>query len=201
MLILNENATNAIDKTCEILLSNGVAAVPTETVYGLVTLWDSQIGREKIYELKKRPSNKLLQMLSPSIELAFKNGMRYDIRLEAINTAFWPGALTVVATADPSCGFSSIGLRIPAHPFIMAVMQKLGRPLAATSANLSGQPAGLTALDAVKGLSAEPDIVIDGGDVSEKIGQSSTVVSILETTAAILRQGPISLQDILKVLS
>ena len=189
----------ALPELCSILRAGGVATIPTETVYGLVCLWCSHQGRERIYELKARPAQKRLQMLAPSVQVAIAAGLQDDARLERIAKAFWPGALTVVAKATGE--YDSIGLRIPAHPFVLALLEALGEPLAATSANLSGQPAGLTADEAIRGLVGQPDALVDGGSVRETGGTASTVVSLLGATPAILREGPISLEQILKVSS
>ena len=199
MLRFTADNTEALPKLCEILRAGGVAAIPTETVYGLVCLWRSHLGRERIYELKARPAQKRLQMLAPTVEAAIAAGLQDDARLERIAKAFWPGALTVVAKANGE--HDSIGLRIPAHPFVLTLLKELGEPLAATSANLSGQPAGLTAEEAIQGLVAPPDALVDGGSVRETGGTASTVVSLLDKTPTLLREGPISLEVILKVSS
>ena len=87
----------------------------------------------------------------------------------------------------------SIGLRIPAHPFLLRLLRELGEPLAATSANLSGQPSASTATEALRSLNGQPDLVIDGGLVSITAGAASTVVSLLDKNIRILREGPITL--------
>ena len=197
MLRFTADNKELLPKLCEILRAGGVAAIPTETVYGLVCLWRNHQGRERIYELKARPAQKRLQMLAPSVEAAVAAGLQADSRLERIAKAFWPGALTVVAKASGE--YDSIGLRIPAHPFVLALLEALGEPLAATSANLSGQPAGLTAEEAIRGLTALPDALVDGGSVRTTGGTASTVVSLLGETPALLREGPISLEVIAKV--
>ena len=187
-----------LSRLCTILRNGGVAAIPTETVYGLVALWDNQAARDKIYELKARPAQKRLQMLAPTVQAAVKAGVVADRRLEKLARAFWPGALTVVARATGEN--DSIGLRIPAHPFVLALLEELGSPLAATSANLSGQAAGLTALEAVSGLTGKPDALVDGGNVATIGGAASTVVSILGDAPVILREGPITIEQITKAL-
>jgi len=201
MLILNENDNGAVEQVCAKLMDGGVAAVPTETVYGLVCLWNNADARETIYRLKKRPHDKRLQMLATNIATAVQAGLLPDTRMERIAAKFWPGPLTVVARADGNgVNGDSIGLRIPAHPFIMKLLLALGQPLAATSANLTGCPPGLTAREAVIGLDGEPDALVDGGSVRETGGRASTVISLIGESPAILRDGPISLQDILDTI-
>jgi L-threonylcarbamoyladenylate synthase len=185
-----------VKKTVVCLRAGGVIVAPTETVYGLMTCWANAAGRERIYQLKARDTNKRLQMLAEDAGSAATAGQVFsDGRLSALVKAFCPGPLTIV-TPGP-CG--SVGLRVPDCPFILAVLKELGEPLAATSANLSGTPAALTAEAAVVNLQGVPDLVIDGGEV--KGGTASTVVSLLQGDVALLREGPVTFKDILVVLS
>lgn len=182
-----------IDKTVEVLLAGGVVALPTETVYGLATLWDNEAGRERIYQMKNRPANKLLQMLAADVSTACAAGLVASPLLEELAAKYWPGALTVVATAEGRWA-PTIGLRIPDHPFLQAVLQKLGKPLAATSANLSGEPAAMTLADAVGHLVSPPDLAVDGGTIQHSTG-ASTVVDITSGSIKVLRQGAIVISD------
>ncbi|NMA47664.1 MAG: translation factor Sua5, partial [Lentisphaerae bacterium] len=120
---LQEQDPEAIGAAVRILRAGGVVAAPTETVYGLLARWSDSAARERIYQLKHRPANKRLQMLAPSLTAAEAAGLLPHPALPAIAAAFWPGALTVVA---PARNNDSIGLRIPAHPFILAVLHELG---------------------------------------------------------------------------
>ncbi|MCK5802721.1 MAG: Sua5/YciO/YrdC/YwlC family protein, partial [Lentisphaeria bacterium] len=140
-----------------------------------------------IYELKHRPESKLLQMLADDLDSAARAGLIVCPRLRALADAFWPGALTVVADASDG---STIGLRIPDHPLLHALLPLLDGPLAATSANRSGDAAATTAESAVLGLEGLPDLLVDGGPVVGT-GQPSTVVSICGGDLVVLRPGPI----------
>ncbi len=194
---LHEQHPRAVGDAVRILRDGGVVAAPTETVYGLLARWADHAARERIYQLKHRPADKRLQMLAPSLAAAETAGLLPHPALPAIAAAFWPGALTVVAPARTT---DSIGLRIPAHPFILAVLRELGEPLAATSANLSGKPPAVNADDAVKGLAGEPDLLVDGGVVTVTAGVASTVLSLLSDPPSILRPGPISLDAIMAAI-
>ena len=194
---LREQHPRAVGDAVRILRDGGVVVAPTETVYGLLARWSDQTARERIYQLKRRPADKRLQMLAPSLAAAESAGLLPHPALPAIAAAFWPGALTVVAPAQNN---DSIGLRIPAHPFILAVLQELGEPLAATSANLSGKPPAVNADDAVKGLDGEPDLLVDGGVVTVTAGAASTVLSLLTDPPNILRPGPISMDTIMAAI-
>lgn len=177
--------------TIAVLRAGGVVAAPTDTVYGLLTLWTNAAGRQRLYELKARPSDKLLQMMAADVATAERAGLLPDPRLAALGACFWPGPLTIVGHA---AGGETIGLRIPQHAFILAVLRGLGVAVAATSANRSGEPAAAAAASAVAGLSGEPDLLVDGGPIVA--AQASTVISLVEAEVRVLREGPISLAAI-----
>ncbi|NLZ63851.1 MAG: L-threonylcarbamoyladenylate synthase [Lentisphaerae bacterium] len=196
MQTIQVNSAAAYLTSREILCSLGVAIVPTETVYGLVTLWGNLPGRERIYTLKRRPADKRLQMLAADLSQAERAGVIISCGLEKIARAFWPGPLTVVVPARDG---DSIGLRLPAYQFLQRLLLALPEPLAATSANLSGQPPAASAAAALAGLQGQPDLLVDGGVVSSTAGAASTVLSLLQEQPVILRPGPISLEEILAV--
>ena len=193
MLRLDINDESALEKVARILQEGGVVVLPTETVYGLVTLWDNEAGRARIYALKRRPANKLLQMLASSVEMAEQAGIVCNFRVLAVTERFCPGPITIVAPYNDG---GSIGFRIPGNDFILRLLLRLGKPLAATSANLSGKLPALNAKDAVCDLDGEPDAVLDGGEISVTGGQASTVLSLLGEKPVILREGPVLLEEI-----
>jgi L-threonylcarbamoyladenylate synthase len=191
--IVSEQAADALESARQALLAGGVLVVPTETVYGLVTLWSNAAGRNRIYELKRRPREKRLQMLAGSLEAAAPWLQEAD-KLSALARRFWPGPLTLVVPAAD--GLDTIGLRIPRCHFLLALLKLLPEPLAATSANLSGYPPPQEAATAAANLAGEPNLVIDGGVCSETGNAASTVISLLGTEPQLLREGQISLEDV-----
>ena len=195
LLLADGGLAGVIRATVCCLREGGVIVAPTETVYGLVTLWSNAGGRERIYLLKDRPADKRLQMLTHDLDLAEQAGVVPDARVRALARAFWPGPLTVVC---PNANGGSVGVRIPDHVFILALLAELGAPVAATSANRSGCPPASSARDAVDGLQGEPDLVLDGGATA---GSASTVVSLLKPDVELLRAGPISIEQIQSVLT
>jgi L-threonylcarbamoyladenylate synthase len=193
METLLQDSPQTIPQAVLALRDGQVIAAPTETVYGLMALWKSATARQEIYRLKHRPADKRLQMLAPDVETAIRAGLKPNAMLQKIAAAFWPGPLTVIVEANDG---DTIGLRIPNHPFILKLLHELGEPLAATSANLSGTPAAVTPSAAVANLDGRPALLIDGGEVTVTGGASSTVVSIVGGDLKILRQGPVTLEDI-----
>ncbi len=188
---------DAVRRTAQVLLGGGVVAVPTETVYGLLTRWENECGRERIYVLKGRPRGKPLQMLALGLDAAFGAGVLPDDRLRRLAAAFWPGPLTIVTRA---AGGRTIGVRVPDSDFIRDVLRHVGGPLAATSANPSGRVPGLTADDAVTHLHGTPDLLVDGGCIPG--GQASTVVRLGGgASLEVLRPGPIDESRLLAALA
>ncbi|MBT3377232.1 MAG: threonylcarbamoyl-AMP synthase [Lentisphaerae bacterium] len=181
------NTTEIANAAAEQLRDGAVIAAPTETVYGLMTAWSNTAGRERISQLKRRSPDKHLQMLAPDLEAAHRVGLLQDARIQAIAEAFWPGPLTLVCPAKGS--YETIGLRIPDHAFVLALLRCLEQPLAATSANLSGTSAATVAEEAGRDLDGLPDLLIDGG---KTVGQASTVASVVGGDLTIFREGPVA---------
>ena len=188
----------AVMRCAEILRRPGmVALVPTETVYGLVCRWDDTAAREKIYQLKHRDPNKLLAMFATTLSVAEAHGMMITPEMAKVAAALMPGPLTLIGALQENSG--TIGLRIPDHPFIQALLAKLDFPLASTSANRSGSPDALTASEAATMLDGDVDICIDGGAIPP--GRlASTVVNFSCSPWKVLRSGEISAEEIQKVI-
>jgi L-threonylcarbamoyladenylate synthase len=195
-LSLNKSAAESriTDECAEMLKRKGaVLLLPTETVYGFMCRWDDSEARERIYIMKKRSADKPFQMLASSIGQAEEEGLILDGAARRIAEKFFPGPLTLVVKNRNG---STTGLRIPNHQFILNIMDRIDSPLAATSANISGEPAALTLEDALRNLEILPDLAVDGGKI--EAGAASTVVDASSTPFKILRPGPIKEEEIRK---
>jgi L-threonylcarbamoyladenylate synthase len=172
---------------------DGVLLVPTETVYGLVCDAAHEAARAKIYEMKRRPASKLLTLFFASreaVETAFPDMPETAKRFAA---AFCPGPVTLIVPD----GDAFTGFRIPDHPALLNLLKACGRPLASTSANLSGQPPAHTVDEALASLAIPPDGVLDGGAIPPD-SAASTVIKIERDGAwSILRPGPVT-EDMLR---
>jgi len=180
---------SAVKLFCDVLRrEDGVLLVPTETVYGLVCDAARDAARAKIYEMKRRPASKLLTLFFASVsaaEAAFPGMPETAKRFAA---AFCPGPVTLIVPD----GEAFTGFRIPRHPELLRLLAAYGRPLASTSANLSGEPPSHTADEALASLALPPDGVLDGGPIPPD-SEASTVVKIGRDGAwSILRSGPVS---------
>ncbi len=164
-----------------------VVLLPTETVYGLVCRWSDAAARERIYALKHRCKNKLLAMFAPDMSAAERYGAVINDLGRRLFERFTPGGITIIC-GDRTGG--TVGVRVPDHPLVLAVLRSLGEPLASTSANLSGTPAALDCATGLAGLDGAVELAVDGGALPVD-SLASTVVDATGSTPKILRAGAI----------
>ena len=113
---------------------------------------------------------------------------------------FLPGAITIVLYKSSAVsnivtgGSEKVGLRVPAHPVPIALIEAIGAPLVGTSANVSGRTSALTAGEVLQQIGDRIDFIIDGGRVSG--GIESTVVDVTGENPVVLREGAISINEI-----
>jgi L-threonylcarbamoyladenylate synthase len=179
-----------------ILRRSGLVAFPTETVYGLGADATDAEAVARIYAAKERPSFNPLISHVDSFRTARSQGA-FDEMATRLAEAFWPGPLTLVVPVAPTCtisdlaraGLDSIGLRVPAHPLAHALLEQVGRPVAAPSANRSGRVSPTDADHVLGDLDGRIDAVLDGG--ASRVGVESTIVSCLGGVPRLLRPGGI----------
>jgi L-threonylcarbamoyladenylate synthase len=190
-----------IERAALLILAGGLVAMPTETVYGLAADARNADAVARIYEAKGRPSFNPLIAHLPSAETAFVQG-EFSREARKLAEAFWPGPLTLVVNAVPAttvcdlarAGLPTLAIRVPAHPLAQALLNAVGRPLVAPSANLSGRISPTCAAHVTTDLGDRIDIILDGGPCTE--GIESTVIDARGQTPVLLRPGSVSAQDI-----
>jgi L-threonylcarbamoyladenylate synthase len=177
------------------LRAGAVAIFPTETVYGIGTSVFSLSGIQRIYLLKGRHGRKPLALLVPTLEAA--RPLVESIPPEAVRLAgkFWPGPLTLIFKASPlgrmvTGGLATIGVRIPDHPIALALLKKVGLPLATTSVNRSGQKPAVSGSACAKLFGSRVDWLIDGGTC--RVKSASSVVDLSHYPFTIRREEAIS---------
>ncbi len=176
-----------------------IAAVPTETVYGLAGAAFDAMAVARIFEAKQRPAFDPLIVHVPGIEWLWQIARRSDLAnatlAEVLAEHFWPGPLTIVLPARdcvPSivrAGLSTVAIRQSVHPDFQAIVEGFGAPLAAPSANRFGRLSPTSAVDVMKELEGKIPLVYDGG--RSRHGVESTIVRPEEGGVEILRPGPI----------
>lgn len=187
----------AIAEAARLILAGAPVAVPTETVYGLAADATNAAAVAAIYAAKGRPDfNPLIVHVS---DLAAAEALaKFSDEARALAEAHWPGPLTLVLPLRAgapiaglvTAGLGTIGLRVPAHPAMQALLRATGRPLAAPSANASGAISPTRAEHVLRSLRGRIPLVIDGGP-SER-GLESTIVAATGGRLRLLRPGPIA---------
>lgn len=185
----------AAQRAAELLRSGAVVALPTETVYGLAANALDARAVERIYEIKGRPAHNPIIVHVNSQHMAEAYAADWPPMARSLASAFWPGPLTVVvrkAAAVPdivTAGGDTVGLRWPSHPFMRAVIDKCGFPLAAPSANRSNHLSPTNAEHVRTQLGNQLPLIVDGGQC--QVGIESTVVDVTGDEPVILRPGMI----------
>lgn len=200
------NTPENIIKTAEILKSGGLAAIPTETVYGLAA--DALNGEAvaKIFAAKGRPMDNPLIVHVAEFEDIERFALVREIPEAAKKLAkvFWPGPLTIIMKKggvipdEVSAGLDTVAIRLPSHPSARAIIKAADTPLAAPSANLSGSPSPTTAQHVMSDLNGKIDAVFDGGACG--VGVESTVITLAQGTPRLLRPGKVTLEELREVL-
>jgi L-threonylcarbamoyladenylate synthase len=196
------NHPKAIQRALEVIKSGGVIAFPTDTVYGIGVSAYQEEAITKIYQVKERSQLKAIPILISDAEVLEQITTEILPSTKKIINHFWPGPLTLVlpkqsALPNNLSQDNSIGVRIPDDNLTRALLRQSG-PLAATSANLSGQPSAQTAFQVLEHLGGKIDLVLDGGPT--RGGEASTVVDLSGEQPKIMREGPITLTEINQVI-
>ena len=198
------HAPAGLARAIELLTAGELVAVPTETVYGLAANASDPVAVSKIFSAKGRPANHpLIVHISALSQLA---DWARDIPPQALllAKAFWPGPLTLLLHKAPTVnntvtgGKDTIGLRLPAHPLLLQLLQESGLCVAAPSANPYKKLSPTSALQVLSGMQGKIAAVLEGGDCA--VGLESTIVDLTGDTVQVLRAGPIGVAEIATVL-
>ncbi|EGF06713.1 Sua5/YciO/YrdC family protein [Streptococcus sanguinis SK1057] len=188
-----------MDKIENTLAAGGAVVLPTETVYGLFAQALNQEAVERVYELKRRPRDKALNLNMASLEEIYAFSKNQPTYLKQLYQAFLPGPLTIILHANDrvptwiNSGMETVGFRIPNHPVTLDLIRKYG-PLIGPSANLSGKASGTSFQQIMMDFQGEISGVEDDATLT---GQDSTILDLSGEKAIILRQGAITREDIL----
>ncbi|WP_328824690.1 L-threonylcarbamoyladenylate synthase [Mesorhizobium neociceri] len=194
----------AMERALALLEGGDVVAIPTETVYGLAGDATNGVGVARIFEAKGRP--RFNPLIAHVADLAMAERIAtFDPLSKRLAEAFWPGPLTLVLALRPgngihplvTAGLDTIALRMP-KGFGGELIARLGRPLAAPSANSSGKISATTAQAVAADLGAKIRLVVDGG--ATPVGLESTIVKVEGDTVRLLRPGGIAAADIEAVI-
>ena len=191
----------AIRQAARLIRNGTVVAFPTETFYGLAALATDQRAISKLFLLKRRAIQKSLSILLASLD-ELDNWIE-DLTSDARHLAasFWPGPLTLVFAAGKklptnlTAGTGKIAVRISSHPVAQALVEAVGAPITATSANRSGSPSCRSSEEVLSQLGSELEAILDAGLTPG--GKASTIADVTTRPPKILRIGAIAAQEVL----
>lgn len=190
-----------IAEAAKIIREGGLVAFPTETVYGLGANATDGKAVAGIFAAKNRPSfNPVISHIAKREDAA--KYVEVDARARGLMDAFWPGPLTLIlpkkegsALSDlVSAGLPSIAIRMPNHKVALALIEAAGVPIAAPSANASGEPSATTPNHVVQSLGDNAPFILAGGACD--VGLESTVLDLTGAVPTIVRPGAVTLDDL-----
>jgi L-threonylcarbamoyladenylate synthase len=201
--IIKAEYPNALRHALDILLHGGLVAFPTDTVYGLATLPFQAETVERLYVAKGRSTERAIAVLLGDANDFKQVASEVSPLAMMLAQRFWPGPLTLIVPRLPHLpnvlsSNPTIGVRIPDHPIALSLLRLAG-PLAVTSANLSGQANTTTAQEVFGQLKGRIHLIVDGGHSPG--GVPSTVVDCTGPEPLLIREGPITLQQMSDLLS
>ena len=195
-----ENSSAAV----RVLKGGGVIVFPTETLYGLGADALDEAAVEKVFQLKGRDPRSPIPVLVADQEMLHTLVAQVPAIAQKLIDRYWPGPLTLVLPGQknipkPLCNpAGGVGVRISSQPIATLLVNELGRPLTATSANPSGKEPARTLQEAKTYFAGRVELFVDGGALTSKSG--STVVEVLQDSIKIIREGELSASELRKVL-
>lgn len=180
-----------------------LVVVPTDTVYGLAADAFNADAVQALLDAKGRGRQSPPPVLIPNVESLYALAESVSDRALKLAEKFWPGPLTMILPAQPSLQWDlgetkgTVALRVPNNKIVLALLAETG-PLAVSSANLTGEPAALTAESANDYLSEKVAVYLDGGPA--EIGEASTIIDLTGEKVRIVRAGAITREALQELL-
>ncbi len=180
-----------INRVVECLKQGGVIAYPTDTIYGLGCDIFNKKGVKKLYQIKQRDPKKPFSFICADLSDVAVYAQVSNFAFK-IMKRYLPGPYTFVLEATRivpdllTTRQKTVGIRIPANPIALSIVQQLGHPLVTTSANISGEEPCYDPAEIEATIGRQIDLVVDGGIV---MGEPSSVISLVDDHVTILRQG------------
>lgn len=184
----------------EIIKSGKIAILPTDTVYGIAANALNEEAVLKIYKVKKRNIKKPMNILVSNIEMIRKSVKKLTKIEEKIIEKYFPGALTIIFEKSDlipkvvTGGLDTIGIRMPENKFLLELIEELGMPIVATSCNMAGENPDTEINLNLSKIEKEVDLIVDEG--KSKIGRASTIIKLQDEKIVVLREGPITKEEI-----
>lgn len=199
MKIFNQNE---IEELANIIKNDGIVAIPTDTVYGLCAKTNSKIAYENLIKIKKRPLNKAFPIMCANIEQINSIAI-IDSKSEKIINEFMPGPITILLEKKPEIpayinnGLKLIAIRMATSEVLKKLIQKVGCPLFMSSANISGKDVCQN-IDELQNIFPNIEGILEG---KVEYGKASTIIDCTSDKIKLIREGPISLEEIVNTVN
>jgi tRNA threonylcarbamoyl adenosine modification protein (Sua5/YciO/YrdC/YwlC family) len=183
-----------VKEAVKIISCGGIAALPTETVYGLAVSARNQNSIDKLYEIKRRPIDQPFTLVVDDIDKAIRKFAILPPFGYRLMEKFWPGPLTIVYYCN---GEEKVGIRIPAHIITREILKELQTGVYLPSANITGEKEAISAEEVELIFNGQIDLIVDAGRAL--YGKSSTVIDLCPHPFKILREGVVTEKEIVEV--
>jgi len=196
-------AGEAIDRAAALIRRGGVVAIPTDALYVLAADPYNLAAVGRVFQAKGRESNRSLPLLVTDLLMVEDLVIDLTKRFQLLARRFWPGPLTIIDSASPKIPLKVTGqtgrlaLRHAKSAVTDALLEAMGQPLVATSANISGSPTGRSGIEVFAMMDARVDLVLDGGLCP---GRGATTVDITEPYWRVIKEGAVEEKEIAEVL-
>jgi len=201
---IDQPAPEAIARAADVVRRGGVAGIPTDALYSLVADPFNLHAVGRVFQAKGREIHRSLPMLVPDLVMAEDLAGELSSRFFLLARRFWPGPLTLIVPASAKVPLKVTGntgrlaLRQSRSATVNALLEQLGQPLIATSANISGQPTCRSGIDVFGMMDGRIDLVLDGGHCPTGVGP--TTIDITEPYWRIIKEGLIPEKEIAESL-
>jgi tRNA threonylcarbamoyl adenosine modification protein (Sua5/YciO/YrdC/YwlC family) len=191
-----------IDHVVRSIQAGEVVALPTDTFYGLAVDPVNLRAVDSIYEIKTRARHKPLSLLIADVAQAYALARNCDNAFDKLAERFWPGPLTIIVRAGSklplrvTANTGNVALRVPEAPIARAIVEKLGLPITATSANLHGHPECTSALSVFDQLGDLIPLIVDGGPTARTVATTIVDLTAGDNSWSIIREGAIPTHEI-----
>ena len=189
-----------IKEIAKIIKSGGIVAIPTDTVYGIATSCTNEEAVRHIYDIKNRPATNPINIMATNIKMIKKVTKGLSKKEKKIIKKFFPGAMTIILEKKDiipeivTARRDTVGIRIPDSNFLLDLIENIGEPIVATSCNSAGEEPLINPEEILNKFGDKLDCLVDDG--KSKIGKPSTIIKVENEKVIILREGPISKEEI-----
>lgn len=195
----DQPSAEAVERAAHAIRRGNVVALPTDALYTLVADPMNLHAVGRVFKAKGREAQRSLPLLISDLVMAEELAIELTSRFYLLARRFWPGPLTLIVPGSAKIPLKvtgntgRLGLRQSKAPITRLLLEKLGQPLVATSANLSGQPTARSGIEIFAAMDGAVDLVLDGGVCA---GEGNTTVDVCEPYWRVIKEGAVKEKEI-----